>query len=86
MYEIKLLEGILKASQDKGKEYLLYLDPDRLIAPCYEAIGLKPKNKRYGGWEEKQISGHSLGHYISALSNMYIATRDISIKEKLDYV
>ena len=63
MSKVKLLNGLFKTSQDKGKEYLIYLDVDRLMAPCYEAIGLKPKKERYGGWEEKDISGHSLGHY-----------------------
>lgn len=85
MSKIKLLNGIFKESESKGKEYLLYLDVDRLLAPCYEAIGLEPKNKRYGGWEEREISGHSLGHYLSALSYMYVATEDEKIKRKLDY-
>lgn len=67
MEKIRLLSGIFKDSESKGKEYLLYLDADRLLAPCYEAIGLKHKHNRYGGWEEREISGHSLGHYLSAL-------------------
>lgn len=86
MNKISLLNGIFKDSENKGKAYLLYLDADRLLAPCYESIGLKPKNHRYGGWEEREISGHSLGHYLSALSYMYIATDDIKIKEKINYV
>ncbi len=86
MNKISLLNGIFKDSENKGKAYLLYLDSDRLLAPCYEAIGLNPKNYRYGGWEEREISGHSLGHYLSALSYMYIATDDVTIKEKIDYI
>ena len=39
----------------------------RFLAPCYEAAGKEPKKPRYGGWESKQISGHSLGHFLSAL-------------------
>ncbi|MDV4150879.1 glycoside hydrolase family 127 protein [Clostridium sp. AL.422] len=85
MSKIRLLSGIFKEAQNKGKEYLLYLNADRLLAPCYEAIGLEPKDKRYGGWEEREISGHSLGHYLSALSYMYVATEDEKIKEKLEY-
>lgn len=85
MSKIRLLSGIFKDSESKGKEYLIYLNVDRLLAPCYEAIGLKPKNNRYGGWEEREISGHSLGHYLSALSYMYVATEDEEIKEKLNY-
>lgn len=52
MSKVNILNGIFKISDDKGKECLIYLDVDRLMAPCYEAIGLKPKKERYRGWEE----------------------------------
>lgn len=86
MDKVKLLGGIFRASQDKGKEYLLYLDEDKLLAPCYEAAGKEPKKPRYGGWESMQISGHSLGHFISALASMYVAENDEKLKDKLDYI
>lgn len=85
MEKVKLIEGLFKTSQDKGKEYLLYLDVDRLIAPCYEAIGKMAKKPRYGGWEARAISGHSIGHFLSAAAAMYVAAGDEKIKEKLDY-
>ena len=86
MENVILLDGIFKTSQEKGKEYLLYLNPDRLLAPCYEAIGKKPKAKGYGGWEEREISGHSLGHFMSALSYMNKVDKDERLKKKLDYI
>ena len=85
MENVILLGGIFKESQEIGKKYLLHLDVDRLLAPCYEAINQIPKKPRYGGWEEKEISGHSLGHFLSALCAMYIADNDIRLKEKADY-
>lgn len=85
MEKVQLLDGLFKESQNKGKEYLEYLDVDRLIAPCYEAIGKVPKKPRYGGWESMKISGHSLGHFLSALASMYIAEGDNKLKDKLDY-
>lgn len=85
MENVKLLSGIFKKSQDKGKEYLLFLDLDRLIAPFYEAIGKEPKKKRYGGWESMGISGHSLGHWLSASSYMYGATKDETLLKKIFY-
>ncbi len=84
--KVKLIDGIFKTSQVKGKEYLLYLDLDRLIAPFYEAVGKSPKKKRYGGWEAMGISGHSLGHWLSASSYMYGATDDSELFDKLNYV
>ena len=61
MLNVNLLDGIYKASQEKGNEYLLYLDIDRLVSPCYEAVSQTPKKPRYGGWESRGISGHSMG-------------------------
>ena len=80
MEKVKLLDGLFKVSQDKGKEYLEYLDVDRLVAPCYEAIGKTSKKPRYGGWESMAISGHSLGHFLSALASMYVAEGGENLK------
>lgn len=44
MQFVTLLDGIFKESQEKGKEYLIYLDVDRLVAPVYEAAAQTPKN------------------------------------------
>lgn len=85
MLHTKLLPGRFKESQEKGKEYLLHLEVDRLIAPCYEAVNQKPKKQRYGGWEEQSIAGHSLGHWLSAAAVMYQATNDEQLKDKLLY-
>ena len=60
--------SLFQKSQKTGLEYVLRLDPDRLLAPCRIAAGKRPKAATYGGWESMQIQGHSLGHYMSALS------------------
>lgn len=86
MDKVFLLNGIFEVSRKKGKEYLLDLDADRLLAPCYEAAGRTPKKPRYGGWESKAISGHSLGHFLSALSSMYLEDNDYVLKQKIDYI
>ena len=92
--EVRLTDGIFKTSQDLGKKYILSLDPDRLLAPVAYSTGVTTdKSKYYGGWEAYQyrsykgngISGHSLGHWLSAMSTMYAATDDTAVKEKLDY-
>jgi hypothetical protein len=85
MENIKLLNGMFKNSQEKGKEYLLYLDVDRLAAPCYEAISQPPKKSRYGGWESTGISGHSIGHWLLAAAQMYAITKEEELKQKVDY-
>lgn len=82
---VTLLDGIFKESQEVGKGFLLSLDVDRLAASCYHAISKTPKKPRYGGWESRGISGHSIGHWLSAASTMYAVTNDNKLKEKLDY-
>lgn len=81
----KLLNGLFKQSEATGKDYLLFLDIDRLLAPCYEAVGLTSKKSRYGGWESTEIAGHSVGHWLSAAAAMYAVTQDENLKKKIDY-
>lgn len=87
--DVRLSENTLFGdSQQTGLAYVMSLDPDRLLAPYYEAVGRKSeaKGKKYGGWEAQQIAGHSLGHYLSALSDFYASTGSKEAKEKLEYV
>ncbi|MBM7540077.1 glycoside hydrolase family 127 protein [Amphibacillus cookii] len=85
MESVKLNSGFFQDAQQKGKDYLLALEIDRLIAPCYEALGKEAKAPRYGGWEEMEIAGHSAGHWLSAASMMYQYTHDYKLKEKIEY-
>jgi hypothetical protein len=81
-------DSLFGRSQQVGLEYVLRLEPDRLLAPVYEALGRggEAKAPRYGGWESRQIAGHSLGHYLSALAHLWVATEDPRIAEKITYV
>lgn len=71
---IRLREGPLKDRQDVHARHLAAIDADRLLAPYRIQAGLPPQAERYGGWESRDISGHSLGHYLSALSHLHAAT------------
>ena len=66
--------------------YLKKLEPDRLLHNYREHAGLKPKGEAYGGWEADTIAGHTLGHYLSALSLMYAQTGDAECKRRADYI
>lgn len=37
---VDLLNGVFQTSQEVGERYLLSLDIDRFLAPCFEAHGL----------------------------------------------
>ncbi len=48
-------------------KYLLSFDNNRLLAGFRENAGLNTYGaKRYGGWENTLIGGHSIGHYLTA--------------------
>lgn len=92
--EVTLTDGIFKTSQDTGMEYVKSFDIDRLLAPvAYSAGAITDTSMYYGGWEAynyrgykgKGISGHSLGHWMSAAADMYAVTGDEELKTKLDY-
>ena len=81
-----LTDGTLFSdSQKLGLKYVLDYNPDRMLAPAYTALGKTPKAQNYGGWESRQIQGHMLGHYLSALAGFFYQTGSKEAKEKLDY-
>ena len=85
---VRLTGGPLKRAQDLDREYLLKLEPDRMLAYFRIRAGLQPKARGYGGWDGdgKNLTGHILGHYLSAISLMWAATGDARFKERVDYI
>ena len=66
--------------------YLLAMEPERLLAPYLREAGLKPKADSYGNWEDTGLDGHIGGHYLSALSLGYAATGDPALLDRLEYM
>jgi len=90
---VRLLDGPFLAMQEVDHAYLLRLEPDRLLAQFRVEAGLPPKAKPYGGWESpaqpgtvRSLAGHSLGHYLSALSLMARVTDDAALRERIAYL
>lgn len=85
---VRLTGGPLKHAQDLDREYLLKLEPDRMLSYFRQRAGLKPKAQAYGGWDGdgRNLTGHILGHYLSAASLMWAATGDVRFKERVDYI
>ena len=85
--DVKLLDGTpFKNAMDKDAAYLLEIEPDRLLYRFYKNAHLPVKDSVYGGWESEGLSGHTLGHYLSACAMMYISTGNIKFKEKVDHI
>jgi len=83
---VRLLDGPFKHAQDLSGKSLLNYKPDRLLSKFRKVAGLEPKAEPYSGWEAQGIAGHSLGHYLSALSLMYASTGDERFKKRVDYI
>ena len=84
--DVRITGGPFKKAMDLDAAYLLELEPDRLLHRFHEHAGLPVKGAVYGGWEMETISGHSLGHYLSACAMMYASTGDARFKERTNYI
>jgi DUF1680 family protein len=84
--QVRLLPGPFQHAQELDHEYLLALDPDRLLHNFRVNAGLPSSARPLGGWEEPrgELRGHFVGHYLSACALMYAATGDQRLKERAD--
>ena len=90
--DVRLLGGPFRRAQERDANYLLRLEPDRLLHNFRVNAGLKPKAPVYGGWESQEpwveirCHGHTLGHYLSACALMFAATGDEQFERRCDYI
>jgi uncharacterized protein len=85
--DVSLLEGSpFKHAMSLDSAYLLLLSPDRLLNRFHRNAGLTEKGEVYGGWESEGLSGHTLGHYLSACALFYASTGNIEFKKRVDYI
>ncbi|MBO9623829.1 MAG: glycoside hydrolase family 127 protein [Sphingomonas sp.] len=71
---------------ETNHRYLMSLSPERLLHNFYASAGLPTKGDTYGGWEARGIAGHTLGHYLSALSLLHAQTGDSAVRERLRHI
>ncbi len=84
--DVKLLPGMFTQAMQEDVKYLLLLEPDRLLSDFRAHSGLQPKGKKYGGWESSGLAGHTLGHYLSALSMHYASAGDKEFLKRVNYI
>jgi hypothetical protein len=84
--DVKLLSSPFSHAMKMDSAYLLSIKPDRLLHRFHKHAGLPVKDSIYGGWEMDGISGHTLGHYLSACAMMYASTGNRQFKEKVNYI
>ncbi|MDT8402755.1 MAG: glycoside hydrolase family 127 protein [Bacteroidales bacterium] len=87
--QVKLLDGRFNHATELNKKILLDYEPDRFLSTFRMEAGLEPKAEHYGGWEDyprRNLNGHSLGHYMSALAMMYRTSGEEEFLERLNYI
>ena len=84
--DVKLLDGPFMNATKLNEQILLNYEPDRFLAKFRSEAGLKPKAEHYRGWESNTIAGHSLGHYLSAISMMYQTTGNEEFRKRANYI
>ncbi|GJT85733.1 glycosyl hydrolase [Tanacetum coccineum] len=64
------------------------LDVDRLVYSFRETASLPNFEVAYGGWEapDQELRGHFVGHYLSALAQMWASTSNDTLKKKMTAV
>ncbi len=85
LHEVRLTEGMFKHAMELDRQWLLRLDPDRLMNGFRTEAGLTPRAPKYGGWEGGGLAGQTFGHYLSACAMMYASTGDGQLKERMAY-
>ncbi|AWB69143.1 glycosyl hydrolase (plasmid) [Saccharobesus litoralis] len=86
LHKVQLTGGDFHHAQTTNLDYLLALEPDKLLAPYLREAGLPIKTASYGNWENTGLDGHIGGHYLTALSLAYAATSDARMLERLHYM
>ncbi|MDN3584292.1 glycoside hydrolase family 127 protein [Mucilaginibacter flavus] len=84
--DVSLLESPFKQAMRVDEAYLLTIEPDRLLSAFRSHSGLKAKGKMYEGWESSGVAGHTLGHYLSAISMHYASTRNPEFLKRVNYI
>src|SRR3989440_6668142 len=81
---VRLTGGPLKHAQELDRQYLLALEPDRMLAHYRQRAGLAPKAEPYGGGDGggRNLTRHIARHHLSAVSLMWAATRDARLKQR----
>jgi uncharacterized protein len=86
LQDVRLNASPFLDAQTTDVQYLLALNPDKLLAPFQREAGLPLKSESYGNWESSGLDGHMGGHYISALALGYASTSNPELLKRLNYV
>lgn len=86
MNSVKLMNDYEQNAFALEVRYLKSLDADRLLKGFCDIGGVKSDAVLYGGWETSAIQGHTMGHYLSAVSRAYAACGDSELKGIAEHI
>jgi hypothetical protein len=85
---VRLLDGAFAANQARNQDYLLFLDPDRMLHTFRLNYGRPSPARPVGGWESPdfEVRGHTTGHLLSGLALSYANTGNPQAKAAGEYL
>lgn len=86
MGDVELLDEYSKNAFSLEVEYLKSLDTEKLLKGFCEIAGVESDATKYGGWETSAIQGHTLGHYLTAVSQAFATSGDMELKQIVDRI
>ncbi len=84
--EVELTDAYEVNAFEKEIAYLKKLDADKLLKGFNDIAGNASSATLYSGWENSAIKGHTLGHYLTAVSQAYAATGDEELLEIVNHI
>ncbi|MFH1266494.1 MAG: glycoside hydrolase family 127 protein, partial [Planctomycetota bacterium] len=84
--QVRLLDGPFRDAMERDRRYLHELESERLLYPFRVNAGLPAPGEPMGGWEQTEVRGHTMGHYLTACALMVASTGDEKLKAKADAI
>jgi hypothetical protein len=85
---VQLRPSAFRANQARNTNYLMFLDPDRMLHTFRHNYGLPSRARPCGGWERpvSEVRGHCTGHLMSGLALTYANTGHQAAADKGHYL
>ncbi len=84
--KVKVLDSYSENAFSKELDYLYALKPEKLLAGFAVVANREPLDSKYAGWETTEIKGHTLGHYMTAIAQVYENTGSTKYLERILFI
>lgn len=86
MNQVKMTDDYISNAFEKEYNYLKNYELDRLLSSFRQTRGLVTKAANYPGWEDTEIRGHTLGHYMTAIAQAYQNSNGPEFLNRINYI